>query len=114
MELIIKEVALSSGIIDFSDLKLMEIGDTFTYYTLDGSLNYKTPVLYTMVDQFLGAFNVNTVDAEATHTRSYALADKFDLLRYVRSGSPHGLRTNAFAPDADIWCSISLIEKCFT
>lgn len=39
---IIKEVALSSGIIDFSDLNLMEIGDTFTYYTLDGSLNYKT------------------------------------------------------------------------
>ena len=110
MELIIKEAALSSGIIDFSDPKRLEIGDDFTYYTLDGSLNYKTPVLYAMVDQYQGLFNINTVDAEVIPTRSYALADKFNLLRYVRSGSPYGLRTNTFAPDADIWCSLFLIE----
>ena len=105
---------MSSGTIDFSDPKLMEIGDDFTYYTLDGSMNYKIPVLYTMTDQFLGSFNINTVDAEVVHTRSYALAEKFDLLRYVRSESPLGLRINTFALDEDIWCSLFLIEKRFT
>ena len=105
---------MNSGTIDFSDPKLIGIGDDFMYYTLDGSMNYKTPVLYAMVDRCLGAFNINTVDAEVIHTRSYALADKFDLLRYVRSGSPYGLRTNTFDPDAAIWCSLFLIEKCFT